>query len=468
MKHKNFLVLLFFSFFVFSCAEDNDVTVPRNLQEYIETTSNNDGEVIACAASANGNPNLSYIFYYPQEGATDIRYYEADSLKIVDEKDFSKYRRKSLSIEDVFGGKLQRFSRTSSEENWCLVTYILDGKLHKSNPIRLKNGSKATSWQDNVTIEYTTSLEPKFTWINDEVGDNDIYFQVISEVEDDNFLSGTYTKENSFQYYDTSNVDPNLIINTETPPTLEIDKEYKFTLMDVSADNWVNLVIEENFVPGNLQEYLEKQTVDNSTEIISFAASENGNDNLSYIYYYPLTNARDFRYYETVDVNADKDDFSNYRRKYLTDETAFGVKLRRFSRSDDEDSWCIVTYEIDGKVYKSKPIHLQNKSNPTTYKTDENVDDSQTLKPKFTWEDFGTTNNTQYFLALTDSENTFMSGVFTKEITFQYYNISNTTSNINTETPPDLILEDNYNVTIFGLSDDNWVNLSIKYTFEAK
>ena len=468
MNVKTFLYVLICAVFVFSCAEDNDVTVSRNLQEYLEASFSNEfGEVIACAASANGNTNLAYIFYYPEEGASDIRYYEADSLN-VDPNIFSNYRRKSLEIEDAFGGKLQRFSRSGSEENWCLVTYVIDGKLHKSNPIRLKNSSKTTIWTDEVTIDYTTSLAPKFTWTADKVGDNDIYFQVISETEDDTFLSGTYTKDNFFQYYDTSNVVLN-INEEEIPPTLEFDKEYQFTLMDVSADNWVNLVIEEKFIPGNLQEFLDKSDIDSSKKITAFAASANGNQSLSYIYYHPLTaNARDFRYYETIDTIVDPTILSNYRRKILTDATAFGAKLRQFSRTDEEESWAIVTYEIDGKIYTSNPIRLKNKTQQTQYKTEVDINQTETLKPKFTWTDFGLTNNVLYFQVITDKSNAFVSGIFTKEKMFKYYDTSNTESNINTETPPDLILNDEYKFILLGLSINNWVNLVIEDTFEVE
>ena len=60
MTFKNFWSTIIVTFILFSCTEDNDVTVPRNLQEYIETISDSSlGEVIACAAAANGNKNLS-------------------------------------------------------------------------------------------------------------------------------------------------------------------------------------------------------------------------------------------------------------------------------------------------------------------------------------------------------------------------------------------------------------------------
>ena len=75
MKLKYLLLFVAFSVFFYSCSEDNDITIPRNLEEYVASISNKGdfGEVIACAASASAS--LCYIFYYPEEGAKDIRYY---------------------------------------------------------------------------------------------------------------------------------------------------------------------------------------------------------------------------------------------------------------------------------------------------------------------------------------------------------------------------------------------------------
>lgn len=243
MRIKILVFVLTFAFF--SCSEDDDVIITRNLQEYI---SNNSGRtldnVIACAANENGNSSLSYIFYYPITGATDIQYFETADLT-VDETNFENYNKVNLTKSDVFGGKLQRFSRSGASESWCIVTYLTEGKLHISNPIKLKNTSNATLWESNITIDSAQSLMPIFTWSDFGITDNAIYFQVISDVND-NFISGTYTTDKSFQFYNTSNVVLN--INTETPESLAINTTYNFTLMAVSEDNWVNLVIQNSFV----------------------------------------------------------------------------------------------------------------------------------------------------------------------------------------------------------------------------
>ncbi len=466
MKFQNVLIILFFSVVLFSCTEDNDVTVPRNLQEYIETISDNNlGEVIACAANQNGNSNLTYIFYYPEEGATDIRYYETDSLN-VDINNFSNYRRKSLTIENVFGGKLQRFSRTNSDENWGLVTYVVNGKLHKSNPIRLKNKTKPTGWTNQVTIEYTETTKPKFTWSDFGITDNAIYFNVISEVEESRFISGTYTYDKYFQYFNDSNVVLN--INTpKTPENLVEDTEYVFTMMAVSADNWVNTIIQESFIPRNLQEYLDLNSTKTIETAIAFGASNSTNTAISYLYYYPLIGASDLRYYETENTLVDQNDFNNYRRKNITDEAVFDGKLRRYSRTSTQERWAIITYVIDNKLYKSAPVRIKNLTKPTEWITDVTIDYPQSLNPKFTWTDGTILENIKYFQVITDNSNSFLSGTFTTEKTFEYNNSANL-ENINTETPPILVLKDEYKFTLFGLSSDNWVNLIIQKSFEVE
>jgi hypothetical protein len=449
--------------FFFSCSEDSDITTPRNLEAYVASISNKElGEVTAFAASTS--ESLSYIFYYPEAGASDVRYYEADSLDI-DETDFSKYRRKELTITDVFGGKLERFSRSGTEDNWCLVTFMLEGKLYKSDPIRLKIKSSLTGWTDVATINYPETLTPNFTWSDFGITDNAIYFEAISATADNEFVSGTFTYDKVFNYFDTSNVVQNINV-PETPEGLVEDTEYLFTMMGISDDNWVNLVIQKTFMLRNLQEYLDDNSAKTIKTATAFAASSSSSESLSYIYYYPLVGFSEMRYYEMENTSLDKNNFSNYRRKDLTDAAAFGGKLRRFSRTDSKvESWCIVTFVVDEVLYKSDPIKFKNVSRPTEWGTDVVIEYPETLKPKFTWLDGTYLENTSYLQVFTDSKSSFLSGTFTTEKTFQYNNTSNVTSTINLATPTTLIFDTEYKFTLMGISDDNWVNLVIQKSF---
>ena len=244
MNFKTTVLLLILGF-LYACSKDNDVTTPRNLQEYLDVNSSLIlDEVIACAARSK-TPSTVFIYYYPIENVSDIRYYETDSIN-QNKTDFSLYKRKLLPQSNAFGEYLQKFTRTqTTKEKWCLVTYKTNGKLHKSNPIKIQNLTKPTEWKDTVRIEYPQTLQPKFSWDDGGILENTIYFQVITDA-DNNFLSGTYTTDKWFQYYNVSNVVLN--ITTQTPPFLILDNEYNFTTMGISNDNWVNLIVEKTFI----------------------------------------------------------------------------------------------------------------------------------------------------------------------------------------------------------------------------
>lgn len=228
-----------------SCTKDNLTFDSNNLQEYINQNSpQNLGEVIACAASDKINTNTTYIFYYPVTGATNVKYFETIDTA-ANPNNFNNYTLKELNKEPVFNGKLSRFVKESNQEVWCVVTFIFEGKLNKSNPIRIKNTSKPSEWTSDVSIDFSEQLKPKFFWQDGRINENVIYFEVITDNQND-FLSGTYTKDKWFQYKNMSNVV--LEINTNEPVNLATNNTYNFTMMGVSEDNWVNLVLEKQFI----------------------------------------------------------------------------------------------------------------------------------------------------------------------------------------------------------------------------
>lgn len=245
--HSNYKIIVFgFSLLFFSCTKEKAIVNPDNLQEYLNLNSGlGIDEVVACAASAEFDATTSYVFYYPIIGATEIQYFETEN-STVNESDFSNYHRIELTKEGVFNGYLERFVRVNAKETWSIVTYKANGKIHKSNPIRLKHQSKATEWITNVDIDYTQNTSPKFSWQDGAVKENAIYFQVVTD-ENNNLLSGTYTYDKWFQYYSLDNVVLN--ITRETPPILKLNHEYNFVMMGVSLDNWVNFVIINKFTP---------------------------------------------------------------------------------------------------------------------------------------------------------------------------------------------------------------------------
>lgn len=244
-QHRHIHFIFFCLVFVFFSCSKEEIGSPTNLAELLQAKSSLQlDEVIACAASKNQDDSTTYIYYYPIPEAHTIQYFETNSTN-VDPDDFANYHLVDLPVEDVFGGYLELFVRSGIDEVYAIVTYESEGKFHKSNPIRLKNATKPTEYNDLVTIDASQSLMPLFSWNDGIFPENAIYFQVIADVNND-FISGTYTTDRWFQYYNLSNVV--LDINRITPPDLLTNNQYNFSMLAVSLDNWVNLVIENSFV----------------------------------------------------------------------------------------------------------------------------------------------------------------------------------------------------------------------------
>ena len=114
-----------------------------------------------------------------------------------------------------------------------------------SNPIKLKINTKPTEVNADLLTIIDDGVTPTFRWDDGLIPENAIYFHVVSDL-DDNLISGTYTFDREFTFYDLDNVVLN-ITDPSTTPLLEPNQEYKFTMMGVSLDNWVNLLIETRF-----------------------------------------------------------------------------------------------------------------------------------------------------------------------------------------------------------------------------
>lgn len=220
------------------------------LSEYLELNQLLErGDIVACAGGkADGllgnSATPTDVFFYPIEGASDFRYFEAEN--VADSLDFSKYIEKELDCEPIFNGYLWKFNNEPFVgDRMAVVTYRTPGKIHTCTPIRQKTTTKPTEVNPSLAEVNENGVTPNFVWEKGIIDENVIYFQVISD-SDNNFISGTYTIETNFTFYDLSNVVFN-ITDTSITPSLDLNTDYKFTLMGVSEDNWVNLFLEKEF-----------------------------------------------------------------------------------------------------------------------------------------------------------------------------------------------------------------------------
>lgn len=245
---KNTLIVLLVITIV-SCTKQstNEITTLDTYINQSDTVLYN--KIIACAAgSPNGisgeNKFETSVFFYPIPGATDYKYFE--TLFVKDSVNFDKYIQTKLVSEPVFNGYLRKFNRGKfKSERMGIVTYRVGEQLHICTPVRIKTNVKPTEVNPNLLTTTENNITPNFTWTDGEIDENVIYFQVISELSGE-FISGTYTYQKQFTFYDLSNVVLN-VTNPNTTPQLLPNKTYNFTMMAVSEDNWVNLMFQVPF-----------------------------------------------------------------------------------------------------------------------------------------------------------------------------------------------------------------------------
>ncbi len=238
------IIILFISIVLISCSSDNEMSEIR-LSDVVAKYELEIDNVIACAAGGRVNQDEIIAYVYPRSGVSEIRYFETENAE-VDKNEYENYKEVILPIEDFFNGYLKKIKRETTVERWIILTFVENGKLQLSNPIRLKHKTQNTNYTDAVTIDQEEPLMPLFIWNEDNANQNAIYFEVVSTTENE-LLSGTYTFEQQFQYYKLDNVVLN--ITRETPPVLQMGIPYNYTTMGVSEDNWVNIFIEKAFIP---------------------------------------------------------------------------------------------------------------------------------------------------------------------------------------------------------------------------
>ncbi|MCP4975978.1 MAG: hypothetical protein GY931_07420 [Maribacter sp.] len=201
--------------------------------------------------------------------------------------------------------------------------------------------------------------------------------------------------------------------------------------------------------------------------VISCAAS-NKDDKLVSVFLYPRIGATNIQYFETSNDLVDKNDFDNYTLyKYpLTD--VFNGYLKKFEVEPSNEKWVIVSYDEDGKTHLSNPIHLKQQSKPTEYLPQNIMVDASSGMPFFSWQDGLYEDTKIYFQVVSDAQHNLLSGTYTFEKMFTYYELDNVVLNITKNTPPVLSDGNPYKFTLMGVSEDNWVNQFSIIEFELK
>ncbi|MUU78778.1 hypothetical protein [Winogradskyella endarachnes] len=234
--------------------------------------------------------------------------------------------------------------------------------------------------------------------------------------------------------------------------------KFKYFLLAIvlsacTSDDTADLIENSNTLTG----YLQNRSVENGAVIACAGNTEDDTFNVE-IFFYPEENATNFRLYETSSPDVDSNEFLNYNRVLLDDIPVFNGYLRKFTGNFISERWFIVSFEIDEEIKISNPIRIKNISQSTLYTDDISINQQESQMPLFNWNVTSEMNNAIFFQVLSTTNNDLISGTYTFENQFQYYDTSNVVLNITNGTPPDLTLGEDYKMTIMDVSVDNWIN----------
>jgi hypothetical protein len=203
-----------------------------------------------------------------------------------------------------------------------------------------------------------------------------------------------------------------------------------------------------------------------SDQLIACAASQPATepDYAQYpisVFFYPITGAYEYKYFECNDVAVDIKDYAKFNEKTLTSEPVMNGYLRRFKNSTlNQDVWGIVTYKVGNVIHICRAIRIKHYTKPTQFGPElVTITDSLTF-PRFDWKDGTIAENAIYFQIVSDTMNNLISGTYTYDKYFKFYNLSNVVLNIrDVNPPPALLAATKYNFMLMTVSTDNWVNL---------
>lgn len=210
---------------------------------------------------------------------------------------------------------------------------------------------------------------------------------------------------------------------------------------------------------------VEQSAVEIDNVIAIASGSSNPNEVVAYVY--PRVDATALKYWETPDLTADKNDYTVYTQVDLPAEDLFNGYLKTFTRETEVERWVIISFRESGKLHISSPIQLKHLSQNTLFSGTIAIDQSIQGSPIFNWDSLVSPLDNRYFQVVSSGTNDFLSGTYTTETNFQFYNLDNVVLNITTETPTSLVAGDAYIFTLMSVSEDNWVNTLVNLPFTA-
>lgn len=209
--------------------------------------------------------------------------------------------------------------------------------------------------------------------------------------------------------------------------------------------------------PNNLALLTNTIPFKTGTVIACASGSENPNSIIAYTYLRP--EASDLRFFETENATVNELDYEKYQEVEVTTQDFFNGYLQAIEHEIEQEKWIVITFMEGDTLQLSNPIRLKHKTGNTLFTEEISIASPITVTPHFNWEQNVHPLDAIYFQVVTNATNDLLSGTYTLEPHFQYYNTENVVLNITRDLPPPQLVEGNdYGITVMGVSEDNWVH----------
>jgi hypothetical protein len=215
----------------------------------------------------------------------------------------------------------------------------------------------------------------------------------------------------------------------------------------------------------SLDVLVTQNTIAQDSVIACASGSLNADEFITYLY--PRPGVTDIRYFETRTDTVDENDYTHYQQIDLEKESVFNGYMNKFTRQSAEEKWVIITFMENEVLNLSQAIHIQHRSANTRFTDQIEIDPSEQGSPIFDWTLLANSKDAIYFQVVSDDSDDLLSGTYTFETQFKYYDLDNVVLNVTRETPPDLIPDQTYGFTLMGVSENNWVNTFAQISFTA-
>ena len=224
--------------------------------------------------------------------------------------------------------------------------------------------------------------------------------------------------------------------------------------------------------PDNLSDYLEINKELLLDDLIACAGGNNteflgDTQNPVSVFFYPEEGAYEFMYFETNHLQLDNSNLRNYSRKAFSVTELFNGTMMKFEHPAVEiEKWGIVTYKTEGKLHVCNPIRLKPGSAPTQDISSITIVTESGITPSFDWMAENEPENVIYFSIVSDTLDNLISGVYTYDKFWTFYDLSNVVLNVSPSNPS-LTPGNPYMYTMMGVSEDNWVHTLAMQMFTA-